>query len=96
MFQCIDNDDESCEHLMNWDGDSCADDDEDCHGTIDLDLADGYPEGFKAANEPEMRKVVPSVLTRSMSSSEHRTKNREFMIRCAERCLIGVIWKLRS
>ncbi|CAD0100512.1 unnamed protein product, partial [Aureobasidium mustum] len=47
-FDVTDNAEEDCQYPdeIDWDGDFWADHDEDCHGKIDLDLADEYPEGF--------------------------------------------------
>ncbi|KEQ97235.1 hypothetical protein AUEXF2481DRAFT_27499 [Aureobasidium subglaciale EXF-2481] len=50
-FDITENDDEACQHHtgeleVDWDGDFWADHDEEIHGTIDLDLADEYPQGF--------------------------------------------------
>ncbi|CAD0112816.1 unnamed protein product, partial [Aureobasidium uvarum] len=46
-FDVTDNAEDSWSLEIDWDGDFWADHDEDCHGTIDLDLADESPEGFE-------------------------------------------------
>ncbi|KAI4818572.1 hypothetical protein E4T44_06546 [Aureobasidium sp. EXF-8845] len=51
-FDVTENAEDSCEYHKGtleiyWDDDFWADHDEDCHGTIDLDLVDDCPEGFR-------------------------------------------------
>ncbi|KAH0283665.1 hypothetical protein KCU62_g8875, partial [Aureobasidium sp. EXF-3399] len=51
-FDVLENDEESCQYHdgeleVDWDSDTWVDWDQRCHGTIDNDLFDEYPGGFK-------------------------------------------------
>ncbi|KAK6001713.1 hypothetical protein QM012_002203 [Aureobasidium pullulans] len=71
-FDVTENDNGSCQYHdgeleVEWDSSTWDDWDENCHGTIDLDLADEYPDGFvwsccEETNESEGCTTGPHVV----------------------------------
>ncbi|KAG9666876.1 hypothetical protein KCU95_g18230, partial [Aureobasidium melanogenum] len=83
-FDVTDNGEEDCQYHdenleIYWEGDFWADHDEDCHGTIDLDLAEEFPEGFvwtccMENGEHEGRKIGPHEVDERYKPEEVKRK----------------------